>query len=33
MDARRKYEVTSTNLTMSAMDATGKVTSRATYTK
>ena len=33
MDARRKYEVTASQLTMSAMDASGKVTSRATYTK
>jgi hypothetical protein len=33
MDARRKYEVTASQLTMSAMDAQGKITSRATYTK
>ena len=33
MDARRKYDVTATQLTMSAMDAQGRVSSRATYTK
>ena len=32
-DARRKYAVTVNQLTMSAIDAQGKVTSRATYTK
>lgn len=33
IDARRKYEVTASQLTMSAMDSQGRVTSRATYTK
>lgn len=32
-DARRKFTVTATDLTMSAMDAQGKVVSRATYRK
>ena len=32
-DARRKFTVTTTDLTMSAMDAQGKVISRATYKK
>jgi hypothetical protein len=33
MDARRKFTVTATELTMSAMDAQGKVISRASYRK
>jgi hypothetical protein len=33
IDARRKFTVTPTDLTMSAMDAQGKVVSRATYRK
>ena len=33
MDARRRYEVTDTTLTMSALDAQGRVTSKATYRK
>ena len=33
MDARRKFTVTATDLTMSAMDAQGRVISRATYRK
>jgi len=33
IDARRKYIVTPTDLTISAMDAQGKVVSRATYRK
>jgi hypothetical protein len=33
MDARRKFTVTATELTMSAMDAQGKVISRASYKK
>jgi hypothetical protein len=33
MDARRKYVVTDTELVMSAVDAQGKVTSRASYRK
>ena len=33
MDARRKFTVTTTDLTMSAMDAQGRVISRATYKK
>ena len=33
IDARRKYTVTPTDLTISAMDAQGKVVSRATYRK
>ena len=33
MDARRKFTVTATDLIMSAMDAQGKVISRATYRK
>jgi hypothetical protein len=33
MDARRKFTVTSTDLTVSAMDAQGRVISRATYRK
>jgi hypothetical protein len=33
MDARRKFTVTATDLTISAMDAQGKVISRATYRK
>ena len=33
MDARRKFTVTATELTMSAMDAQGRVVSRATYRK
>lgn len=32
-DARRKFTVTTTDLTVSAMDAQGKVVSRATYKK
>jgi hypothetical protein len=33
LDARRKYEVSPSQLIMSALDAAGRVTSRATYTK
>jgi len=33
IDSRRKYEVAPSRLIMSAMDATGRVTSRATYSK
>jgi hypothetical protein len=33
MDARRKFTVTASDLTVSAMDAQGKVISRATYRK
>jgi hypothetical protein len=33
IDARRKYAITDTELVMSAVDAQGKVTSRATYRK
>jgi hypothetical protein len=33
LDARRKYEVSPSQLIMSALDASGRVTSRATYSK
>ena len=33
LNARRKYEVSPSQLIMSALDATGRVTSRATYSK
>ena len=33
IDARRRYEISARQLTMSALDASGKVTSRATYTR
>jgi len=33
MDQRRRYELTDTSLTISAVDAQGRVTSRATYSK
>jgi hypothetical protein len=33
MDARRKFTVTATDLTISAMDAQGKIVSRASYKK
>jgi hypothetical protein len=33
IDARRRYELSAKQLTMSALDASGKVTSRATYTR
>jgi hypothetical protein len=33
IDARRRYEITPTQLTMSALDASGQVISKATYTR